>query len=44
MTWKYQSNLKRTEIGTPVCYVNICCDDWELYERLNKIIEKELEE
>lgn len=43
MTWKYQSTLKKTRVGTPICLVSINCDNWELYERLVKIIEKELD-
>lgn len=43
MTWKYQSDLKKTKIGTTVCSVQIYCDNWKLYERLVKIVEKELE-
>ena len=44
MTWKSQSDLKKTKIGTTVCSVQIYCDNWELYERLVKIVEKELKE
>ena len=43
MSWKYQSNLKKSKIGINMCSVQIYCDDWELYERLVKIVEKELE-
>jgi len=42
MSWKYQSTLKKTRIGTTKCIVSINCDDWKLYERLVKTIEKEL--
>lgn len=43
---KYESYLEkkeRTGFGE-VCTVVIKCDDWKLYERLTKIVEKELEE
>lgn len=43
---KYESYLERKErygFGE-VCTVVIKCDDWELYERLVKIVEKELED
>lgn len=43
MSWKYQSTLKKTHVGTVKALVSINCDDWELYERLVKIVEKELE-
>lgn len=42
MSWKYQSELKKVRIGTTKCVVNIYCDEWDLYERLVKIVEKEL--
>lgn len=43
---KYKSFLKkrkRYDINN-VCEVEIDCDDWGLYERLTKMVEKELEE
>lgn len=42
---KYKSFLKKRErYGIDnVCEVEIDCDDWQLYERLTKIVEKELE-
>ncbi len=43
---KYKSYLTKRErygIGN-VCEVEIDCDDWKLYERLTKIVEKELED
>lgn len=42
---KYESYLRKPErygFGE-VCTIVIKCDDWELYERLVKIVEKELE-
>lgn len=40
---KYKSVLKKPSRGFGnVCEVEIKCDDWELYERLTKIVEKEL--
>ena len=44
MSWKYVANQRKTKIGKQVCSVSIYCDDWELYERLVKIVEKELQE
>ena len=45
---KYHADLKKRDeslvLPRDVCYVSIDCDDWELYERLVKIIEKELKE
>ena len=43
---KYESHLKKRErygIGE-VCTIVIKSDDWKLYERLTKIVEKELED
>lgn len=42
MSWKYQSELRKVRICTTKCVVNIYCDEWDLYERLVKIVDKEL--
>ena len=41
--WKYKSFLRKTHGIDDICEVEIKCADWELYERLTKIVEKELE-
>lgn len=41
--YKYKSSLIKKHDIDYICEVEIKCDDWELYERLTKIVEKELE-
>lgn len=43
MSWKYESHLEKEHSVRRVCNVSIYSEDWELYTRLVKIVEKELD-